>query len=159
MNGHSDVEAKDRILAGLAYLMPILSVMTLSPLVFDILPFLRTLYMLLMPLINIYSSGMVSFGIFFLLYILVLKKPQVSRFIRFNVLQAILLGILLSLAGLVIGNMLTVIIGATVSLIVLKVVLLAVGVAAAWGVVCCGLGKYPEVPELSKNTHFMVDRL
>jgi hypothetical protein len=135
MNGHSDVEAKDRILAGLAYLMPILSVMTLSPLVFDILPFLRTLYMLLMPLINIYSSGMVSFGIFFLLYILVLKKPQVSRFIRFNVLQAILLGILLSLAGLVIGNMLTVIIGATVSLIVLKVVLLAVGVAAAWGVV------------------------
>ncbi|NJS17114.1 MAG: hypothetical protein HC787_10510 [Nostocaceae cyanobacterium CSU_2_110] len=56
----------------------------------------------LLPLELIYSAiPLAGFVIFLLLYAAVVNNPNVSRFIRFNTLQAILLDILLFVVSLV----------------------------------------------------------
>jgi Chloroplast import apparatus Tic20-like len=162
MNGRSDVAVADRIFASLAYLLPIMDVVKFGGSIFDILPFFREVYIFLMPVIKIYlGSGIASFAIFLLLYFLVLRNQNIARFIRFNVLQAVMLGILISLCDLGIRYLLDPILGTSspVVSVLSKVIFLGTWAICAFGIISSATGKYAEVPQLSENTHFMVDRM
>ena len=162
MSGRSDVAVTDRVFASLAYLLPIMDVFKFGLSIFDILPFFKDIYIFLLPVIRIYlGSGFGSFAIFLLLYFLVLRNQSISRFIRFNVLQAVMLGILISLYSIAVTYLLNPILGADSSLIsvVSKVIFLGTWAICAFGIISSGMGKYAEVPQLSENTHFMVDRM
>jgi uncharacterized membrane protein len=91
------------------------------------------------------------------LYFFVLKNHKISRLIRFNVLQAILLGIVLSLCKIVIGVLIP-IIGQT-SLLLIILASVAIGAACIYSVAITAQGKYAEIRELSKNTHLWVDSI
>ena len=61
------------------------------------------LMLALTPLFIVESQPVVSLVIFILLYALVVRNESISRFIRFNVLQAIMLNITLSVLMIVLG--------------------------------------------------------
>jgi uncharacterized membrane protein len=162
MSGRSDVAVADRVFASLAYLLPIMDVFKFGMSIFDILPFFKDVYIFLLPVIKIYlGSGFGSFAIFLLLYFLVLRNQSISRFIRFNVLQAVMMGILISLCSIAISYLLNPILGADSALlsVVSKVIFLGTWAVCAFGIISSAMGKYAEVPQLSENTHFMVDRM
>jgi uncharacterized membrane protein len=163
MSGRSDVAGADRIFGALAYLIPIIEVAAYGLIsnLFDTFPIFQTIYSFLSPITSIYSgTPFGSFAIFLLLYFLVISNPRVSRFVRFNVLQALMISILLSLCGLVIKYLLIPIPGLTQMILVLaKVIFLGTWALSIYGIVATGMGKYAEVPQLSENAHFMVDRM
>jgi Chloroplast import apparatus Tic20-like len=162
MNGRSDVAIADRFFASIAYLLPIMDVIKFGSSIFDVLPFFRSIYVALMPLIQIYlGMRFASFAIFLLLYFFVLRNQNVARFIRFNVLQAVMLGILISLTDIAISSLLSPIMGADSALISVlsKVIFLGTWAICAFGIGSSMMGKYADVPQLSENTHFMVDRM
>jgi uncharacterized membrane protein len=163
MNGRSDVAVADRIFASLAYLLPIMDVARfLSSGIAEILPIFNVIYSFMAPVLKIYlGSGVGSFGIFLLLYFLVIRNQSVARFVRFNVLQAIMLGILISLSSLALSYVLIPVLGADSALIsvLLKVIFLGTWALCIFSMVSSAIGRYPEVPQLSENTHFMIDRM
>ena len=99
MSSQSSETAANRFFGGLAYLLPIADVYFFGVFVFEQFPIVRELYTPLLPLVAI-NNGFGGFILFLGLYIGVAINPRISRFIRFNVIQAILIGILISLCQL-----------------------------------------------------------
>jgi uncharacterized membrane protein len=146
----------------LPYLIPIIEVYRYGFSIFGILPFFEVIYSFLAPLTQIYmGSQFGSFAIFLLLYFLVIRNPSVNRFVRFNVLQALMISILLSLCGLAIQYLLLPLVGSGGQIIsvLAKVIFLGTWAISIYGVAATVFGKYAEVPQLSENAHFMVDRM
>ena len=149
----------DRLFGSLVYLLPILDVYAYGGFVFEQFPIVGQLYQLLSPLMLIYSIPFGSFALFLGLYIGVANNPKVSRFIRFNTLQSILIGILISLCGLVLQYMLRPIFGmGIVTQVLMNVVFLGSISAAFYGIGMSALGKYAEIPQLSDTAHLYTNR-
>lgn len=146
MSWSNNFTIADRVYACLAYLLPLLSVLGQFPM--NIPPFLQLVYSL-SPL-----------AIVIALYFFVLKNQKISRLIRFNVLQAMLLGAILSLCQIVIGSLLMPIpVIGQAGLILLILASIAIGGVCIYSMVITAQGKYPEIKELSKNTHLWVDNI
>jgi uncharacterized membrane protein len=161
MSGQSDVATADRIFGALPYLIPIIEVFRYGYKIFDILPFFAVIYSFISPLATIYTNtSFGAFAIFLLLYFLVIRNPSVSRFVRFNVLQSLMVSILLSLCGIAITYLLAPIPGLDQVIgVFAKVIFLGTWALVTYAVVSTAMGKYPEVPQLSENVHFMLDRM
>lgn len=106
MNWRGATTRQDRIFAALVYLVPILEVAMLGFFVASLFPPLGIVLMGLAPLMQIYFLNigglpLVELGLFFGLFILVVRNSQVSHFLRFNTIQAILLSIFTYLCRLV----------------------------------------------------------
>jgi uncharacterized membrane protein len=143
MSWSNNFTVADRAFASLAYLLPMLSVLDQF---FVRLPsFLQFVYEL-SPL-----------AIVIALYFFVLKNHKISRLIRFNVLQAMLLGVVLSICKIVIG-LLNPILG-QISLLLITLAAVAIGGVCIYSMVITAQGKYPEIKDLSKNTHLWVDSI
>jgi uncharacterized membrane protein len=154
----SDI-ASDRFFGSLAYLLPILDVSSFGVFVFQQFPIVRQLYQLLAPLMFIYSIPFGSFILFLGLYIGVVNNPRISRFIRFNVLQSILIGILLSLCGLLLQYVLLPIVGGSVvTQVLMNVVFLGTIALSFYGIAMSAMGKYTEFGQLSETAHTQIDR-
>jgi hypothetical protein len=97
--------ASDRAFSALAYLIPFsIGVKLFSQYLFNDFPVLQVLAIPAFPLILIYQSiPMGEFVVFLLLLFFVIRNTNISYFIRFNVMQAILLDIALILSDLVLG--------------------------------------------------------
>jgi uncharacterized membrane protein len=143
MSRSNNFTGADRAFASLAYLLPMLSVLDQFSL--RLPSFLQFIYEL-SPL-----------AIVIALYFFVLKNHKISRLIRFNVLQAMLLGIVLSLCKIVIGG-LTPIIGQA-GLLLMILASAVIGCVCVYSLAITVQGKYAEVKELSKNTHLWVDSI
>jgi uncharacterized membrane protein len=160
MSGQSNVATADRIFGALPYLILIIEVSRYLPSISGWLPFFGNIYVFLLPLIQIYYG--VSYGslaIFLLLYFLVLRNHSISHFIRFNVLQSIMVSVLLTICGLLIYLVSQVPTTSSLILIFQKVIFLGTWAIALFGIVSSALGQYADVPQISENVHVMVDRM
>jgi Chloroplast import apparatus Tic20-like len=158
MSWHSHTVA-DRFFGSLVYLLPILEVYAFGGLVFAQFPIVAQLYQPLLPLMLIYSIPYGGFILFLVLYLAVVKNPKISRFIQFNTLQAILIGIAISLCGIFLKYILLPIFVPDAVTQVLTTVVFVVTIAlAGYAIVMSALGKYTDVPKLSEAARITLDR-
>jgi hypothetical protein len=165
MTWRSTTETSDKILGSLPYLLPLFDAVTVGGALFKLIanfPVLRpvgdVLLLLLSPLILFYSR--IPFGsliIFFALFLLVVRNSNISHFIRFNTLQAILIGFIISIGGLLLS--LLQLPGLELITDAFYNVLLFGGIAAVgYSIYRCVLGQYPEIPTISEAVHIQIGR-
>lgn len=159
MTWRGSTDTKDRIFAALVYLLPLYSAFALGDSIFQQIPFLgAALAIVLTPLAFLYSS-LGSFGsliIFFVLFLAVVRNPRISHFIRFNTMQAILIDILVSLLGLVLGFVARGL-GANLALETLfNVVFLGAFAACVYSIIQSVIGKYADIPTISEAAYSQV---
>jgi uncharacterized membrane protein len=158
MSSQSSQTAADRFFGGLAYLLPIADVYFFGVFVFEQFPIVRELYTPLLPLVQI-NNGFGGFILFLGLYIGVAINPRISRFIRFNVIQAILIGILISLCQLLLQYVFLKIPGIeAVTQVLMNTVFFGTIVMSVYGIAMSALGKYTEIPQLSDTAQMQADR-
>jgi len=153
----------DRIFASLVYLIPLMDALVLcfqqvgygSPLS----PIFRVIIGPLAPLISIYYGfgGFMPLIVFFALFMLVVRNESVAHFIRFNTMQAILIGIVLSLVGIVWNYFLApVFSGTLVAQTVFNTIFLGTLIAVGYSVIQSALGRYAEIPTISDAAYTQV---
>lgn len=155
----------DRIFASLAYLLPLLDVVGLVGGVLlssgsFLTPLLAAIVIPLSPLLGIYYGfgGFMPLIIFFALYMLVVRNDKVAHFIRFNVMQAILIGILLSLFSIIWRYIFAAIIPPDniLAQVLFNTVFLATIAAAGYSIFQSALGRYAEIPTISEAAYTQV---
>lgn len=157
----------DRIFACLAYLLPLLDVIGLVgiPLLQTgsfLSPLLNLITIPLAPLLGLYYGiPFLPLVVFFALYLLVVRNEGISHFIRFNVMQAILFGIILALFSIIWQYALAPIFSALPSsnLIVetlFNTIFLATVVGTGYSIVQSALGRYAEIPTISEAVYTQV---
>ena len=151
MNSGGSTDAKDRIFGALVYIIPLLDALPFGSFILKQFPQLAIIYLPLQPLIEIYYGiPFVSFILFLVLFFAIVRNDKISHFIRFNAMQCILIGILLSLFGLLIQTLLP---GLGVNLLTETLVNFAfLGALAAcfYSIVQSALGRYAEIPTISE---------
>lgn len=96
-----DAPIWQRLLAALAYLLPWSDAIPFGQALYGPLPWLRWLTLPALPVLQLQEAiPLGSLVLFLLLFLAVVRNPQVPYGIRFNVLQAILLDIVLVLLSL-----------------------------------------------------------
>ena len=158
MSSQSSETALDRVFGSLAYLLPIADVYFFGEFVFRQFPIFGDIYQPLAPLIAI-NNGFGGFILFLGLYLGVAVNPKISRFIRFNVFQAILIGILISLCQLLLQYVFQKIPGIEpVTQVLMNTVFFGTWAMAIYGIVMSAMGKYTEIPQLSETAQMQIDR-
>ncbi|WP_341883475.1 Tic20 family protein [Synechococcus sp. UW140] len=90
-----------RLLALLTYLLPWSDALPFGRALFTVFPWLTLLQLPALPLLFLQQAvPFGSFVLFLVLYLAVVRNPQVPQYLRFNALQAILLDILLVVVSL-----------------------------------------------------------
>ena len=156
MTWRGSTTVPDRIFASLPYLLPLIDGLWFGRFLFTQFPVLQVLLIPLAPLMQIYSLPLASLIIFFALYLGVVRNENISHFIRFNAMQAILLDIVLILCRLVLpifSNGLKV---AFISETLYNMVFLGAFAAFVYAVVQSLLGRYAEIPPLSDAVYMQV---
>jgi hypothetical protein len=165
MTWRGTTTAQDRFFACLPYLLPLIRVSLLGLSyafgagigLFAQFPILGLLIAPLGPVIRIYTLPFVGLLVFILLLTLVVRNTNISHFIRFNTMQAILLSILLVLGQIILDLVLVPTLGTGLLVdTVLNVVLLGVLSAIAYSVVQTVRGQYAEIPTLSEAVYMQV---
>jgi hypothetical protein len=140
-----------RLLAALAYLLPWSDALPFGQSLFGLFPALQWLSLPALPLMLLQQA--VPFGgfvLFLVLFLAVVRNARVPYLIRFNVLQAILIDILLILVSLVFSVLLAPL-GAGFALRTLSnTVFLGALLLVAFAVVQSLRGQEAEVPSLSE---------
>ena len=155
MTWRGSTTVPDRIFASLPYLLPLVDGLAFGRFLFTQFPVLQLLLIPLAPLMQIYSLPFASLIIFFALYLGVVRNENISHFIRFNAMQAILLDIVLMLCRLV----LQILEGPQVAFIaetLYNMVFLGAFAAFVYAVVQSLLGRYAEIPPLSDAVYMQV---
>lgn len=95
--GGGGVAISERVLSILPYLIPLLDSLSFGKYVFSKVPLVGQLLLPpLLPLYSIYRGvPFLAFGVFLLLYVLVVRNTSVSRYVRFNTYQALIIDIAL----------------------------------------------------------------
>jgi len=155
MNWRGSTDTKDKIFGALIYILPLIYVLPYGMSLLTQFPILGIIYVPLTPIIQIYYGfPLAGLIIFFVLFLAVVRNTQISHFIRFNTLQAILLDILLILVGLVLGfvtqalgdqNLLVVTLNNTIFLGILT--------ACFYGIIQSARGQYAELPIVSEAVY------
>ncbi|MBE9099468.1 Tic20 family protein [Vacuolonema iberomarrocanum] len=157
MTWRGSTTTTDRIVASLLYLLPLLNSIQFAVPFFTQFPAMQFFLVPLLPLIQIYSLPFVSLGVFFAVFLLVVRNESMSHFIRFNGMQAILLSIVLALCGIIIQFVFEPLLGGSLLLETLfNVIFLGTLTAVIYSVVQSVLGRYAEIPALSDAVHMQV---
>lgn len=94
--GSSPVPVSDRLLAAVGYFLPFFDGVQYGRFFLTQFPVAQALLDPLFPAIKVYKSyPYASILVFFTLYFAVVRNPNISRYVRFNTMQAIVLDILL----------------------------------------------------------------
>jgi hypothetical protein len=158
MSWRGSVSPSDRIFSCLAYVLPLLNVLGLTgPIIVGsgsfLAPLLLLIFIPLQPLFSLYYAlgGIVSFIIFIALFMLVVRNEAIAYFIRFNVMQAILLGIALSLFSIVWQYILAAVFPPTsiITQTLFNTVFLATIAAVGYSIVQSAIGRFAEIPTIS----------
>jgi Chloroplast import apparatus Tic20-like len=180
MTWHGRTGIKDKILASLTYLFPLVEVLRFGIFLFIQLPPLKLLFIPLYPALFIYNSidapfmaifrfRVASILIFFALYLLVVRNEKLIHFLRFNAMQALMLAIFAYLCGTILElmNILHVPTGfdvllssgqletkAPILLVVLvNAIFLTVVAACIYSIVQVLRGLYAEIPVISEAAY------
>jgi hypothetical protein len=154
MTSSGTTEGRDKFFASLVYLLPLFDALPYGQFILKQFPFLGIIYLPFTPLITFYYQfPFASFIIFLVLFMAVVRNAKISHFIRFNTLQAILIGILISLVGLIL-NVLMKGMGANLFIEVLfNLIFLGTLAASFYSIVQSILGQYAELPTISEAAH------
>ncbi|MBO0348875.1 hypothetical protein J0895_07130 [Phormidium pseudopriestleyi FRX01] len=156
MSWNSSTTVPDRIFASLPYLLPLIVGVQFGIFLFREFPFLSILFVPLQPLMSLYYgipfAGLI---IFFVLLFAVVRNDNISRFIRFNTMQAILLNIILAITGLVV-QLLGKALPALAVQTLFNMLFLGTVAAVGYSVVQSLLGRYAEIPTISEAVHMQV---
>ena len=148
----------DRVCAALAYLLPLTESLIFAEFVLRDFPLLTWLLLPTLPLSILYRS--IPFGeiiVFFALILGVVRNPSISRFIRFNVMQAILLDIVLFLISLALRLVLNPILVGMTREIIFSTIFLGILGATVYSMVQCLSGIYPDkIPGVSEAANAQV---
>lgn len=152
--GPPPVPISDRVLSILPYLIPLMDSLSFGRFVFTKVPIVGQL--LLPPLVPLYSIyrgiPFLAFGVFLALYILVVRNTNISRYIRFNTSQALILDIALIFPQLFQGINLN--IPATITETLSTAVFYAIALAVIYVVVRNIQGLLPdEIPGISDSVY------
>ncbi|MBD2455768.1 hypothetical protein H6G80_16975 [Nostoc sp. FACHB-87] len=157
MAWRGSTNVSDRIFACLPYLLPLVEVFVFSSVLLTQFPILGLVFLPLMPLISLYYS--VSFAgiiIFFALWLLVVRNENISHFIRFNTMQAILLDIIIFLCR-ILTNIVAQIPGSGFAIQTLySTIFLGIVAAVGYSVIQSLLGRYAEIPAISDAVYMQV---
>ncbi|MDB9528867.1 hypothetical protein PN498_22935 [Oscillatoria sp. CS-180] len=166
MTWRGTTTAQDRFFACLPYLLPLVEVSILGMFfaqragigVFAQFPPLRIIPEFLAPVINLYAgfpfAGLI---VFILLLTLVVQNTNISHFIRFNTMQAILLDIVLILGQIILDMVLVPALGTGLFVdTILNVVLLGILTAVGYALVQTIRGQYAEIPAISEAVYMRV---
>lgn len=151
----------DRFLAALPYILPITAGLPYGIQLISQFPVFGFLLLPLSPLIAVYSgleSTIPFFGliVFFALILLVVRNENISRFIRFNTMQAILLSIILAVCGLILSLLDPKLFGALLSSTLSNVLFLGMLLSVGFSLVQTFRGLYAEIPTISEAVHMQV---
>jgi uncharacterized membrane protein len=151
----------DRVLAALPYILPITAGLPYGIQLISQFPVFGFLLLPLSPLIAVYSgleSTITFFGliVFFALILLVVRNENISRFIRFNTMQAILLSIILAVCGLILSLLDPQLFGALLSSTLSNVLFLGMLLSVGFSLVQTFRGLYAEIPTISEAVHMQV---
>ncbi len=164
MSWNRSTTVLDRVFACLPYIIPLISVLGFGIFLFKQLPILQILFLPLAPFVLIIgqlNSLLAGFGdllILLALLLLVVRNPDISRFIRFNTMQAILLDIVVSIAGLIAQYLITPVFG-TSGLIMetlSNMVFLGIVAACGYSIFQSALGNYATIPTISDAANTQV---
>ncbi|MEM8610837.1 MAG: Tic20 family protein [Cyanobacteria bacterium P01_H01_bin.105] len=165
MTWRSTTETSDKLLGSLPYLLPLLDAVVVGGALFKLIanfpvlvPLGEILLILVTPVRFVYGLlpfGLGSLAVFFALFLLVVRNPNISHFIRFNTLQAILIGFIISIGSLLLS--LLTMPGLALITDTFYNVLLFGGIAAVgYSVFQCLMGRYPEIPTISEAVHMQI---
>lgn len=160
MNGSAT--GLDRAFAALSYVMPLASALSAGTYFFSFLaeqapPVLTVIGLLLLPLqplLAIENNPILGLGVFILLFAFVIRNTDISRFIRFNVLQAILVSFMISIASLILGVL--GITGGFLGETLLNVLFLGGMAVVVYSVAQSVLGRYAEIPTISEAVNMQM---
>ncbi len=156
MTWRGSTTVQDRIFACLPYLLPLIDGLVYGRYLFQQFPPLQIILIPLGPLLQIYR-GIPFLGliVFFALFLLVVRNNNISHFIRFNTMQAILLDIVLILCGLILS-----ILGGTLGGFILETLsnMIFLGILGSfiYTVVQSAMGRYAEIPTISDAVYMQV---
>ena len=156
MTWRGSTTVPDRIFASLPYLLPLIDGLAFGRFLFTQFPVLQLLLIPLDPLMQLYRVPFASLIIFFALYLGVVRNENISHFIRFNAMQAILLDIVLMLCGLVLPIFSKGLQVAFIAETLYNMVFLGAFAAFVYAVVQSLLGRYAEIPPLSDAVYMQV---
>ncbi|OLT62502.1 Tic20 family protein [Moorena bouillonii] len=157
MTWRGSTDVKDRIFAALAYLLPLIVVLPFGQFLLRQFPILGIIYLPLQPLIFIYRSfPLAGLIIFFVLFLAVVRNPQISHFVRFNTMQAILLDILLVLGFLLLPILVQALGVNLLTETLYNIVFLGVLAACGYSMIQSLMGRYAEIPSLSQAVYSQV---
>jgi uncharacterized membrane protein len=140
-----------RLLAALAYLLPWSEALGFGRALFEMFPMLQVLAAPALPLLLLQSA--VPFGslvLFMLLFLLVVRNAQVPYLIRFNVLQAILIDIVLVLLTLAFQTLLGPLGGGFLVRTLSNTIFLGALLLVVFSVVQSLRGKEADIPTVSE---------
>jgi uncharacterized membrane protein len=158
----------DRVFSSLLYLLPLIeAILFYSGSFFSQFPELTIVLLPLQPFIAIYtlvlrlfSFGGISLGgliIFFAIYFLVVRNERIRHFIRFNAMQSIMLGIAMSLFGVIwIYVFQPIVGGGLIEDTLFNVIFLGTTVAVIYSIVQSVMGRYAEIPTISDAVYMRV---
>ncbi|KAF7143887.1 hypothetical protein RHSIM_Rhsim05G0167300 [Rhododendron simsii] len=100
-NNNRTTPATDRLVSAVAYVLPLIKGLSYGRFLFAKYPTLATALEPVLPLLNLYHSiPYASLVSFFALYLGVARNPRLSRYVRFNAMQAVVLSVFLALPSL-----------------------------------------------------------
>lgn len=157
----------DRVFACLVYAFPMVEALLLySGSFFRQLPFMEVFFVPLMPFVIVYGLiqrivplGLGGLLIFVALLFFVVRNDRICHFVRFNTMQAILIGIVLTIFALIWQFFQTALPGLQVSLLqdtVFNVLFLGTMIGSIYSIVQSIRGKYAEIPTLSDAVYMQV---
>ncbi len=163
MTWRSTTEISDKLFGSLTYLLPLFDAVMVGGALFKLInsfpvlaPVGQLLFTLIQPVIFLYS--LLPFGsliVFFALFFLVVRNQNVSHFIRFNALQSILIGFIITI-GDVLLRLLTLPGLELINTTFYNVLLFGGLAAVGYSIVQCLLGRYPEIPTISEAVHMQI---
>lgn len=157
MTWRGSTDLKDKIFGALVYIIPLIDALPFSIFIFQQFPQLQFIYLPLLPLVQLYYGfPFIGFIVFLVLFLAVVRNPKISHFIRFNTMQAILIGIFIILCQLVLRIVLG---GLGIGLLtetLYNVVFLGTLAASFYGIVQSALGRYAEIPTISEAAYTQV---
>lgn len=151
----------DRLFAALIYLLPLIDALPFGMSALNVIPGLGQLLMLILsPLLLVYSflSNTLPFFQLILLIVLlsaVVRNPRFSYFLRFNVMQAILIGIAVSIVAIVLQLMGTISLGAAGLLLdaLQTLTFFATLGAVFFSIFKSAIGQFPDLPWISEAAY------
>lgn len=168
MAWRGNIDPADRFYGCLPYLLPMSAAVFYGLFLFIQVPLLAQIFTPILELRRILSFPVIpqllslEFIVFILLYIFVVRNDKVCHFVRFNTMQALLLGIALILIELVVELISPVFSAATVESLLFLIqifsstIFLGMNFMCVFSIVQCLRGVYAEMPVVSEAAYYQV---